>query len=216
MTSTVTMYDATHANVAHIPAGAQKVAGYITGTPDVQWTAEDWARFPKAGHVQIDQGYGAAATSHNDVHVLKVIDSEPGAFSAATAAQLVLERVRAGIKYTTIYCDRNDAPKMIPALKAADPASHRWYIGHVRLWLAAPGLTEAEATAIIGTEYHGILCRAVQYAQGGGGVYDISVTDAGWYPPPAPPQPELEGILVQLPGGGSRKVLSHDGGHTWQ
>src|SRR5262249_10824648 len=202
----------THANVAHIPAGAQKVAGYITGTPDVQWTADDWARFPAAGHVQIDQGYGAAATSQQDVHALKVIDSEPGAFNAATAAALVLERVRAGIKYTTIYCDRNDAPKMVPALKAADPSRPHWYIGHVRLWLAAPGLTEAEAKAIIGTEYHGILCRAVQYAQGPGGTYDISVTAADWFPAP---QPELEGILISLPAGVARKVLSHDGGHTW-
>ena len=193
MTSYVTMYDATHANVAHIPADAQKVAGYITGTPDVQWTAEDWARFPHAGHVQIDQGYGNA-TSQNDVHVLKVIDSEPGAFSAAAAAQVVLARVRAGIKYTTIYCDRNDAPKMVPALRAADPAHPRWYIGHVHLWLAAPGLTDQEARAIVGTEYHGLLCRAVQNQNAG--AYDVSVTAADWYPAPAAVKPVLVSVEV--------------------
>ena len=35
--------------------------------------------------------------------------------------------------------------------------------------------------------------------------------------PPAPPPPpaELEGVLVQLPGGASRKVLSADGGKSW-
>ena len=37
---------------------------------------------------------------------------------------------------------------------------------------------------------------------------------AGAAPPPPPP-PELEGILVQLPGGGSRKILSRDGGKNW-
>lgn len=212
----VTMYDATHANVAHIPAGAQKVAGYITGTPDIQWTPDDWARFPHAGHVQIDQGYGSDATSQHDIHVLKVIDSEPGAFSPAGAAQIVHDRVQAGVKYTTIYCDRNDAPKMVPALRAVDPQHPRWYIGHVRLWLAAPGLTLAEAEALIGTEYHGILCRAVQYAQTAGGTVDVSVTAADWYPAPPPPVTELEGILVVLPGGAARKVLSADGGKTWK
>ena len=30
-----------------------------------------------------------------------------------------------------------------------------------------------------------------------------------------PPPPELEGVLVQLPGGASRKVLSADQGKTW-
>jgi len=39
---------------------------------------------------------------------------------------------------------------------------------------------------------------------------------SGTPPPPPPPVTELEGILVQLPAGGSRKVLSRDGGHTWQ
>ena len=213
--SYVPMYDATHLNVSKIPADAEKVGGYDTGSTDIQWTAADWARFPKAGHVHIDQGYGTAATSQNEVHVLKVIDSEPGAFSPAAAAALVLERVRAGIKYTTIYCDRNDAPKMVPALKATEPSRPHWYIGHVRLWLAAPGLTLAEAKALIDTEYHGILCRAVQYAQGVGGAYDISITAADWFPAPKPVA-ELEGILVQLPAGWSRKVLSRDGGHTWQ
>jgi hypothetical protein len=41
---------------------------------------------------------------------------------------------------------------------------------------------------------------------------------AGVAPAPDPdpvPHPELEGILVQLPGGVSRKVLSRDGGKSW-
>lgn len=32
---------------------------------------------------------------------------------------------------------------------------------------------------------------------------------------PAPPPEPIEGIVVILPGGTSRKVLSHDSGHTW-
>ncbi len=34
-------------------------------------------------------------------------------------------------------------------------------------------------------------------------------------PPPKPPLPVLDGVLVQLPAGTSRIVLSHDGGKTW-
>ena len=34
--------------------------------------------------------------------------------------------------------------------------------------------------------------------------------------PAPPPPPELEGILVLLPAGTSRKVLSKDGGRSWQ
>lgn len=203
----VAMYDATHANVPHIPADAEKVAGYITGTADVQWTAADWALFPHAGHVQIDQGFGSAATSQHDVHVLKVIDSEPGAFSPAGAAQVVHDRVQAGIKYTTIYCDRNDAPKMVPALKAVDPHHPRWYIGHVRLWLAAPGLTDAQAQALIGTEVDGILCRAVQNRQIAGGTVDVSQTAADWYAAPVPRLIQVDCTLRYSDGSTKTVVL---------
>lgn len=49
---------------------------------------------------------------------------------------------------------------------------------------------------------------------------DVTVNGAyvhWWMPtPPPPPVGEIEGILVQLPDGVSRKVLSADGGRTWQ
>ena len=50
---------------------------------------------------------------------------------------------------------------------------------------------------------------------------DLSVTEAAWRPSAVPhvqphPVAELEAILVSLPGGAARKVLSKDGGKSWE
>jgi hypothetical protein len=48
---TPNMGDAIHDNVpalASAQSGLQLVAGYVTGTPNIQWTTSDWALFPLA------------------------------------------------------------------------------------------------------------------------------------------------------------------------
>lgn len=181
----VLMYDATHANVDSIPLSAAKVAGYITGTPDIKWTQADWDRFPHAAHIQIDQGDGSDATSQATAHALKVGDVEPGALTAQQAAAICLGRLKAGIAYTTLYADRTDAAKLLPALEAADKTV-AWH-AHIRLWLADPSVTQAEAAAMLNTTVDGLVCRAVQFHFGA--TTDMSVTAPDWYPAPKPPAP---------------------------
>ena len=38
-------------DVSSIPAGSQKVAGYVTGSSGIEWTAKDWARFATTAKV---------------------------------------------------------------------------------------------------------------------------------------------------------------------
>ena len=100
------MGGATAANVDSIPhAGLALVAGYTTGTPDIQWSAADWAKFPSAVHVTIDQGYGA-----HDMDA-DIRDVEPGAWTPADAVKLDGWTAAR----PTIYCDRNDLPAVLAA-----------------------------------------------------------------------------------------------------
>ena len=74
--SIVIGYDATHANLSHVPAGRQ-VAGYTTGTPDIQWTPMDEANHP--GWVRICQDAGASDRTAD------VLDIERGAATITDA-----------------------------------------------------------------------------------------------------------------------------------
>lgn len=217
------MIDAIHLNVPHIPVTSAKVAGYVTGTPDIQWTAADWARFPHSGHVRIEQGFGPFDPLHCDV-----LDVEARAVTPALAAQGVKDRIAAGIAGTTIYASRNTLPAVEAALNAL--LGGTWH-GHADCWLADWNLNEAEADALIGTTMHGMTCRAVQWASPSSNPRtlvpgstmtlsqagcDLSAAGAAWHPAPAPkPQPVMEAMLVVLPGGQARKVLSADGGRHW-
>ena len=71
------MIDTIHASVHNVPASAPKVAGYTTGTPDIVWTAADWARFSHS-KVRICQDEGSD-------HSADVLDIEPGAATNANA-----------------------------------------------------------------------------------------------------------------------------------
>ena len=77
-----------------------------------------------------------------------------------------------------------------------------WYYGHVDCWLSNWNLNEAEAAALIGTEIHGMTCRAVQWANPtynaatlvpgslltlADAQVDLSVMDASWLAAPKPP-----------------------------
>jgi hypothetical protein len=39
--ATTAMIDTIHDDVSNIPVNAPKVAGYITGSPDIKWTTAD-------------------------------------------------------------------------------------------------------------------------------------------------------------------------------
>lgn len=100
-------YDATHINVAQIPANARVVFGYDTGTPDIKWTGGNYARFVSARKVHIDQGGlgSPVLTAH-------MRDVEPNAWSPESA---VTETRGWNPPRPTIYCDRYDLPRVLAA-----------------------------------------------------------------------------------------------------
>jgi hypothetical protein len=105
-TATIPGYDATHANIGHLPRG--QAAGYITGSPDVQWTDADWEAHP--GAVRIDQSPVITAI---DVRC-DFVDLEAGAVTLAELAQVVTEAqaaykagLRPGQRWPGVYCSRS-------------------------------------------------------------------------------------------------------------
>jgi hypothetical protein len=199
MTATEVMVDAIRVNVRHIPRSTPKVAGYVTGTGDVPWTATQWGYFPKAGHVRIDQSPALAAFSAGraDVADVEFLAGTIGSFIYAVRA-----RIAAGNRWSTIYGTDATIAAAAAELQAAGP--HGWYYGHVDCWLANWNLDEAQAAALIGHQIHGLKCRAVQWASPtsnpgtvvpGGTLtlaqaqVDLSVARDTWYPAPSSPLP---------------------------
>jgi hypothetical protein len=156
---TRSMGDATHVNVPSLEtAGTDMVAGYVTGSPDILWTAADWARFTVPA-VTIDQGYGGG----RPILYADVRDVETGAWTVATAVSL------AGwtAARPTIYCSLSTLPQLAAAGWQGD------------VWVADWTLTPPTAPPPMPP---GMTCVAVQYSdQGGGGTYDLSVVfDPAW------------------------------------
>lgn len=190
--TTVTMIDAIGADAQNIPRSTPKVAGYVTGSGDVPWAAEDWALFPHAGHVRIDQSPGLGVPYSSDVK-----DSESG---AATTQDLIdWARARQGKNWpsafymSTDHLDRD----VIPAVERSglNPAL-------IFLWIADWSLDEAGARALVGRKFGGMECVAVQWASpssnpgtpvpGGTGTLasanvDLSVAAEWWHHAPVPP-----------------------------
>lgn len=102
---TVIGYDAIHVNASAIPSNAKVVAGYDTGTADIKWTPDDWARFPSARHVHIDQGFGNAF-----VRTANVIDVERGAYSPAQVRKWI-EVNETGDP--AVYCNQSTLPLVL-------------------------------------------------------------------------------------------------------
>lgn len=227
----VTMIDAEGINAWRIPSDTAKVAGYVTGSGGVLWVVQNWSLFPHAGHVRIDQSPAGALFGSG---AADVYDIEALAGQVDHVAGLVHQRIAKGVQWSTLYGTDSTLAACKAALDAGGPAG--WYNAHVDCWLADWNLNAAEAGSKIGTLVHGLTCRAVQWASPSSNPatvipgtattlaqanVDLSVADESWHPaasappPPPPPPAELEGILVQLPGGAARKVLSSDGGKTW-
>jgi len=150
------MGDATHDSVSALPRTLDLVAGYVTGSPTVQWTAADFARFPGIPHVTVDQAYtGSPAPA------AVVRDVEPGAWTAhAAVTTSPWTPVR-----PTIYCDRADLPAVLQAGWRGD------------LWLAIPGWAEGATLP----PAPGCRIVAVQNRFDVANAYDLSVVlDPAW------------------------------------
>jgi hypothetical protein len=159
----VTMFDTIHEFASIIPADAPKVAGYVTGSPGVRWTAEDWVRFSGV-KVGINQMPGS------DPLLGDVFDVEPGAWTPAKAVQASRERWARGLD-VTLYCSQTDATELVNACMEAGVTSGN-------LWVANWFLSEAEATDMVVHRHRPWPIQAVQWA--GEAPYSLSVTAPGW------------------------------------
>jgi hypothetical protein len=185
--ATVQVFDCTHDNVAHLPAGM--AAGYTTGTgTHIQWTAADWAKHP--GAVRIDQDPAASDPTAD------VLDVEAGAASPGDCAGWV-KRARAdytagrrpGQRKPAIYMSRSNVTPVANALIKGGVTSG------VGLWIADWNGNQAAATAEVQAASGPFPVIGRQYANRG--TYDESVFATAWlkevsaapHPPAKPPVP---------------------------
>jgi hypothetical protein len=149
------MIDAIHANVGNIPVRTPKVGGYVTGTPDIKWTPSDWARFPHAGTVRIDQSPGLSAYATNEASVadIEALAGTVGSFVTASAARMRLRRL------LWCYATESTLYEVATALKEAGIP-----LDKCGAWLADWNMSEPEADAALGTSMAGIRIVAVQWA----------------------------------------------------
>ena len=204
--SIVLAHDAIHANVSHLPPG--QAAGYTTGTPDIRWTAADWAAHPKA--VRICQDAAAADTTAD------VLDVEFGAATNGEAGPWYKQALhswqnatRPGQRHPAIYTSAGNVTLLVNAL-----------IGHgvssgPGLWVANWNLSNAQAVADVIAASGPYPIVGIQYASGP--FYDTSVFSGSWLAAvsspvqqPAPGQPQR----VEAPGGKSWRQLAHEHGTT--
>lgn len=225
--------DATHINVGKVPASAPIVIGYASGTSDIQWTPEDWARFT-GRKISNFQGYGAAPA----LGAMQELDVEARALSPSGAANLVAHRVMAGYQWTGIY---GSDSMLEQTAHAVQMLGNSIWVGHVLCRLADWSLNESEAAAKVGTQIHGMTCAGVQWASDTSNPHttlpgtslvldevhcDLSILMASYpdllaqfHPAPPPPgqapPPVLTGTLVMLPSGSAKFVHSKDNGANW-
>lgn len=185
----VLMIDATHAHVHNVPTGTPKVAGYDTGTPDIDWNEDDWADFPNSGHVIIDQSYKENPGFKNYAEgKANVADVEAGTGSIAEFIDASRQRFKDG-RDAWIYGSRATITEAASDLTGKEQA-------RTGAWLADWNLSQSEAETLIGTSIGGIRVVAVQWASPSsnpntivpGGTMtlkdaqvDLSVTEAGWF-----------------------------------
>lgn len=190
-------WDATHSNLGGVPAG--QGAGYTTGTPDIKWTAEDWAAHP--GAVRIDQD---AASSDPSADAL---DVESGAATPESvpgwtdrAYDDYESGARPGQRVPAVYCSLSVVQSVADAL-VANPSRFP-----PKLWVAHWGITMDEAAALIGTQISGLTVIGVQFANRG--AFDSDVFDSAWLAsvasgPTSSPEPSsaatTEEIMAPLP-----------------
>lgn len=169
-TPVIAGFDCIHINVPSAPRGAQ-LAGYTTGTPDIQWTDADWAKFP--GAVRIDQDFAAVD------HSADVLDVESGAATpgdcphwATSATADFFAATRPGQRMPAVYTSADNVTNVANALVNNGVKSG------VGLWVANWNLTESQAIADVLAAAGPFPIIGVQYGSGTWG--DFDVWSAGW------------------------------------
>jgi hypothetical protein len=171
MTETVTVCDATHDNISHLPPG--QAAGYSTGIgPHIRWTAADWAAHP--GAVRIDQDPAASDPTAD------VLDVESGAAPlgrcapwAEAAAASYARGTRPGQRHPAIYMSMSMVTPVVNALIAGGITEG------VSLWIANWDLTEAQARQRV-AQFAGGPWPVIGVQYRNAGLYDVSVFSSAW------------------------------------
>ena len=167
--ATVTVCDAIHANITHLPHGL--AAGYSTGTGIVPWTAADWKAHP--GAVRICQDPGATDTTAD------ILDVEQGAATPAVAARWA---EAAAANYAAGKRPGQRHPAVYMSLSAVTPVVNALIAGGIHsgpgLWIANWNLSAAEATALIHASGGPFPVIGVQHRNAG--LYDVSEFSRPW------------------------------------
>jgi hypothetical protein len=155
----------------------QMWAGYLTGTPNIQYSDTQWNALPSdCTTVTIDQGYQSPATT-----IAMVRDVEPGAWLATEA----VNKGNWDTARPTIYCDETDLVSVIGAGWRGD------------VWLALP----SNVTPSIAPIYPGITIVAQQWDFAS--LYDRSIVfDSYWpnNPPIIQSTQEQEVLILRVTG----------------
>ena len=199
-------HDCIHANISHLPPGQS--AGYTTGSPDIRWTAADWAAHPKA--IRICQDTAASDTTAD------VLDVERGAATNSETARWYSSArtsytagTRPGQRLPAVYTSAANVTALVNALKAAGVSSGP------RLWIANWNLSDTQAAAAVVAASGPYPIIGVQYASGQ--FYDSDVFSSTWLggvstlpiaKPPAAP------MKVEANGRQSWRELAHAHGYT--
>lgn len=208
MTDIVTMFDTIGADASDIPMSAVKVAGYETGSADILWSAQEWALFPHAGHVRINQDPSSPLAG-------SVLDVETAAWTDAEVVAAVKARQAAGMP-TAFYVSELNAPALAATLNNAGLSGQQF-------WVADWNLNLAQASAMVGSAVDGHHVVAVQWASptsnpdtpvpGGrpgqtlrSGNLDLSAADASWWPAPASAPKTAQSVIMRFTDG-SQEVL---------
>lgn len=196
--STTIAYDATSPNVHTMPAGQHM--GYTTGS-GVAWSTAQFTADPYAGRICQD--------SHATDEEADVLDVEAG---AATVDEVVRwykntlanykAAVRPGQRHPMIYCSRNSLAPIVSAFIAAG-------ITGVPIWLADPGLTVAQAQAMIAASGGSFPIKGVQNAWHA--TYDADVFLSSWLVT----QSGVAGSTVKAGNSGPAVIALQDRLNAW-
>jgi len=143
--------DTVRTAVMNIPANAQCVLGYDTGSGIVPWTQTEWNRFTNAIKLHITQINGVNNVDSD------IIDIEPDAATIDQAIEWCKERIAAK-KIPTCYVDGSEVTPLVNALIAAG-INNGVYLG-----VAHPGMSIADAQTILDQSGGPFPIVYVQYA----------------------------------------------------
>lgn len=164
--------DAPGSNFTSLPAGAGIVAGYVTGSEGIPWSAEMWAAHPAA--IRVDQSpVDTPADETADV-----LDYERGAATLSDIAPWALaarsawaKAARPGQRHPAVYASESSLTPVCDALAAAR-------VTGVGLWVADWTGSRDDAIAMLQASSGPYPVIGVQYADEG--AYDADVFLESW------------------------------------